>query len=149
MSTVPLRISVGSTGLRYSFTPVEALLGGQLVEWRALGVRKGKRACGIAGAASVIVAGVALHDIRAASATIQDNAVVDHEHALTVVAYGIVPVTFAAAATRGQALIAAANGQVTPTGAGAAANDAVIGFCAEDAVALGATGLAFIKPSGG
>ena len=151
MATVPLRLAVGSTGLRYSFTAIEAILGGQLVEWRDITTKPGVRACGVAGAASVIVAGVALDDIRATASSVQDGQVVDKEHALTVVAYGIVPVVFAAAATRGQALIAAAAGKVTPTGAGAAANDAVIGFCAQDSVAGGGStvGLAFIKPSGG
>lgn len=156
MATIPLRISVGSVGLRYSFTAVEALLGGQLVEWRALSANPGQRACGIAGATSLLVAGVALHDIRATASSVQDNAVVGHEHALTVVAYGIVPVTFTASATRGQLLVATANGQVTPVPAittptaGDVTNTrAIIGFCAQDSVSTGAVGLAFIKPSGG
>ncbi len=97
MASIPLRLAVGSTGQRISYTAVEALLGGQVVEARAIGANPGLRACGIAAVGSLLVAGVALHDIRAATASIQDGAVVGIEHALTVVSYGIVPVTFAAA----------------------------------------------------
>lgn len=149
MATIPIRFGVGGTGMRISYTAVEALLGGQVVEARALAANPGQRACGIAGAASVLVAGVAVDDIRATAASVQDRNVVGKEHALVVVSYAVVPVTFAAAATRGQALIGAAAGKVTPTGAGAAANDAVIGYCVSDSVAQDAVGLAFIKPSGG
>lgn len=157
MATIPLRFSVGSTGLRYSFTPVEAITGGQLVEWRALSSNPGVRACGVAAADSLLVAGVALHDIRATASSAQDRAVVGIEHALTVVAFGIVPVTFTASATRGQSLIPTAAGQVTPVaaaGATYAQDEAVdsreiIGFCAQDSVSTGAVGLAFIRPSGG
>lgn len=150
MATIPLRFAVGSTGLRWSFTPIEAIVGGQLVEWRDITTKPGLRACGVAGAASLVVAGVALHDIRAAASSVQDRAVVDKEHALTVVSYGIVPVVFAAAATRGQSLIAAAAGKVTPAGATPDART-VIGWCAQDSVAGGGStvGLAFIKPNGG
>ena len=156
MATIPLRISVGSVGLRYSFTAVEAITGGQLVEWRALSTNPGVRACGVAAVDSLLVAGVALHDIRATAASIQDTAVVGKEHGLTVVAYGIVPVTFTAAATRGQLLVPTASGHVTPiaavttpTAADVTSTRSVIGFCAQDSVGAGAVGLAFIKPSGG
>lgn len=148
MGSVALRTSVGSTGYRTAYTPVEACVGGQLVEHRPLAANPGSRAAGVAAAGSVLVAGVALEDIRTTAATIQDRHTVGSEHALDVAAYGEVPVTFAGAATRGQALVAAANGQVTPA---AAAPDArtLVGFCRSDTVAAGAVGLAFIKPSGG
>ncbi len=155
MATIPLKFSVGSTGLRWSFTPLEAITGGQLVEWRTLGVKKGVRACGVAAADSTLVAGVALYDIRATQATVQDGHVVDYEHALDVVSFGIVPVTFSAAATRGQLLVPTALGKVapvpavtTPTPADVTQSRLVIGFCAQDSVAEGAVGLAFIRPSG-
>lgn len=149
MATIPLKFSVGSTGLRWSFTPVEAITGGQVVEWRALSTRKGVRACGIAASASVLVTGVALYDIRATAGSIQDGFIVDAEHALDVVSYGIVPVTYTLAATRGQSLIVGTvAGTVSPAGATPDART-VVGYCAQDAVSAGAVGLAFIKPSGG
>lgn len=147
MATIALRTGVGGTGYRTSYTAVEALVGGQLVEARAIGANPGQRACGVAAAGSLLVAGVAQDDIPAARTTIQGPQV-GMEHASTVLAYGEVPVIFAAAATRGQALVAAANGQVTPAGAAPDAR-AVVGFCRADAVAAGAVGMAFIKPSGG
>lgn len=147
MPPVALRTSVGGIGYRTSYTPVEPLVGGQLVEARPLGALPGKRACGVAAAGSLLVAGVAQDDISATAGSIQGPKVGD-EHAETVLAYGEVPVTFAAAAAAGQALIAAANGQVTPAGATPDART-VIGFCRSNAVAAGAVGLAFIKPSGG
>lgn len=150
------RFGVGSTGLRYSFTALEAITGGQLVEWRAITTKPGSRACGVAAADSALVAGVAAHDIRATASSIQDRAIVDAEHALTVVAYGIVPVTFSAAATRGQALVPTALGKVapiaavtTPTAGDVTSTRLIVGFCAQDSVSSGAVGLAFIKPSGG
>lgn len=146
----PIRFGIAGRGFRWSFTPVEPIVGGipaQLVEWRAIGALPGQRACGVAAAGSVLVAGVALWDTPAVRASIQGPQVGD-EHALDVASYGVFPVTFAAAATRGLSLVAAANGQVTPA---AATPDArtVIGFCAQDAVSAGAVGLAYIRPSGG
>lgn len=149
MASVALRTSVGSTGYRTSYTPVQAITGGQLVEHRPLAANPGQRACGVAAAGSLLVAGVALGDIRTTAATIQDRAIVGAEHALDVAAYGEVPVTFAAAATRGQALTTAANGQVTPVTVATQDPRTIIGFCRSDSVAAGAVGMAFIKPSGG
>jgi hypothetical protein len=149
MASVALRTSVGSTGYRTGYTPVEPILGGQLVESRTLGTNAGKRACGVAAAGSTLVAGVALGDIRATAASLQDRAVVGAEHALDVAAFGEVPVTFAAAATRGQALTTAAGGQVTPVTVATQDPRTIIGFCRSDSVAAGAVGMAFIKPSGG
>lgn len=149
MATIPLKFSVGSTGLRKSFTPLEACLGGQIMEWRAIGANPGVRACGVAASGSLLVCGAALFDIRATQATIQDHQVVLLEHALDVVSYGEVPVTYTLAATRGQALIVGTvAGTVSPAGATPDART-VIGYCAQDSVSAGAVGMAFIKPSGG
>lgn len=156
MASIPLKFSVGSTGLRWSFTPLEACVGGQLVEWRTLGSKLGVRACGVAAADSALVAGVAGYDIRATAATVGDRFIVDAEHALEVMSYGIVPVTFSAAATRGQQLVPTALGKVapiaavtTPTAGDVTQTRLICGFCAQDSVASGAVGLAFIHPTGG
>lgn len=156
MASIPLKFAVGSTGFRTSFTPLEACLGGQLVEWRTLGSKLGVRACGVAAANSALVAGVAGFDIRATAASIGDRQIIDAEHALEVVSFGVVPVTFSAAATRGQSLVPTALGQVapiaavtTPTAADVTSTRLICGFCWQDTVAEGAVGLAFIKPTGG
>jgi len=156
MSTGAMKFSVGSTGLRWSFTPVEAILGGQLVEWRAIGSLPGVRACGVAAADSALVAGIALHDIRATAASVQDRQVVGMEHALNVVSFVVEAVTFSAAATRGQALVPTALGKVapvaavtTPTAGDVTSTRLICGFCAQDSVSSGAVGLAFIVPTGG
>lgn len=144
MATIPIKFGVGSTGLRVSYTPVEAITGGQLVEARAVSSNPGQRACGVAASGSLLVVGVAVHDIRAAAAYTGDRAVVGKEHALTVVNFAIVPVTFQGTATRGVALIA---GSVAGTVAAAGATpDArtVVGTCVSDSVADGAVGLALI-----
>jgi hypothetical protein len=149
MATIPIRFGVAGQGMRLSYTPVEAIAGGDVVEARAQSTNPGQRAAGKAASGSVLVAGVALHDIRATAASIQDDAVVGHEHALAVVSFAIVPVVFQAAATRGQALIVGTTaGQVAPAGA-TPDGRTLIGFCVSDSVAGGGTGLAFIRPSGG
>jgi len=59
---------------------------------------------------------------------------------VAVASEGIYPVTYAAAATFGQRLITAANGQVTPAGAAPDART-VVGICMEPAgVGAGAVG---------
>ncbi len=146
----PYRFSTGETGLRYSFTAVEQIIGGspaQLVEYRPLGSNPGQRACGVAGALSVVVAGVAGWDILATPLTIQ-SPLVGAEHALEVASYVFAPVTFAAAGTPGGPLVAAALGQVAPAGANPDART-LVGFCGGQPVAAGATGFAYIKPSAG
>lgn len=145
--SVPMRFSVGETGSRRSFTAVEPILAGQLVEWRAIAGLPGTRACGVAAAGSAVVCGVAEYDIPAVAATIQGPAV-GIEHALTVLDFGQMPVTYAAAATRGQPLIAAAAGQVTPA-TGTPTFGQLIGSCEQDSVSAAAVGQAFIKRSGG
>lgn len=126
----------GYPGLKISYNCAEAILGGQVVELRA-----GTRTVGVAAAGSLVVAGVAMHDVPAARASIQGPQVGDGFE-LTVITMAIVPVTFTAAATRGQRLITAAAGQVTPAGA-APDGRTLVGWAFED-VALGAVGLARI-----
>jgi hypothetical protein len=143
------RVSVGSTGFRWSFTPVEAIAIYQIAEWRAIGSNPGQRACGVAASGSVIVAGVNMYAIRATRSSIQDNYIVGVEHAADIGSYGVWPVTYTLAATRGQALIVGTvAGTVSPAGATPDART-VIGYCAQDSVSAGAVGMAFIKPSGG
>jgi hypothetical protein len=128
---------------------VDAQIGGQILEWRAIASNPGVRACGVAASGSVLVCGAAHYDIRATQATIQDHQFVGQEHAQDVVAYTEVPVTYTLAATRGQALIVGTvAGTVSPAGATPDART-VIGYCAQDSVSAGAVGMAFIKPSGG
>lgn len=122
-----------------------AVTAGQLVEARAGG------RIGPAAAASVVSLGVALQDaiapedlVTTATTTggrsVLNTAVLPQNVA---VAFGGVEttVTYAAAATFGQSLIAAANGQVTPAGAAPDART-LVGICtAPGGVAAGAVGL--------
>lgn len=124
----------GYPGLKISYTCAEAILGGQLVE-----LRSGTRTVGVAAAGSVVCAGVALHDVPASRATVQGPAVGDGFE-LTVITNVVIAVTFAAAATRGQRLIVAASGQVTPAGATPDART-VVGWCFDDSVGIGNVGL--------
>ena len=124
------------TGLQISYTPVEAHVGGQLLERRA-GIRK----VGIAAAGSLKVAGVAFHDVKATQET-PDAVIVNEAHGQTVWRGVVIDVTYAAAAVAGDKLIAAANGQVTPAGANPDSRS-VIGECFED-TSLGAVGPAVI-----
>lgn len=123
--------------LSISYTAVEALSGGALVERRT-----GARKVGLAGAGSLVVAGVAHQDVVAAATARYDQVKVDEELALNVFRHCVILVTYTAAATVGQKLIAAANGQVTPAGATPDART-VIGECF-DATGIGAVGLALI-----
>jgi hypothetical protein len=126
----------GGPGFRVSYTPNAVITGGQLVERVA-----GTRLVQPAGAGSLIACGVALWDVPAARASIQGPQVGD-VNGLAVVRRVVILVTYAAAATEGQKLVAAANGQVTPAGAAPDART-VVGECF-DATGLGATGLALI-----
>lgn len=145
---VPMRFAVGGIGLRLSYTPVEPIIAGQLVEARVLGTMSGQRACGVAAALSVTVAGVAEYDVVASTPGVSVQApVVGAENGLTVLSYGIMQVTFNAAGTPGGPLVLAAGGQVTPAGAAPDART-VVGYSLA-ATAAGAVGPAFIKPSGG
>lgn len=121
---------------------VETVKGGQLVEARAGGK------VGVAAAGSLVVLGVATRDaVPTASANGTDalgNPTLTLDGPSKYVAVGSnahYPVKYTAAATFGVALIAAANGEVTPAGAAPDART-IIGYCAEPlGVAAGATGL--------
>jgi hypothetical protein len=122
-----------------------SVLAGQLVEARA-GGRIGPAAAG-----STVCLGVALQDAIAPEDLVTTAATVGNRSVLNTavlpqnvaVAYGgvEVQVTYAAAATFGQSLIAAANGQVTPAGATPDART-LVGICtAPGGVGIGAVGL--------
>lgn len=133
-----------------TFTPAEAILGGQLVEARAAS------RIGVAGANSAKVLGVALTDATSPELISTAATVVNGRSVLNAallppnvaVAYGgdEVPVKYVAAAAFGDKLVAAATGQVTPfvnAAAGAASNaHLIVGTCTAPAgVAAGAVGL--------
>lgn len=138
-----------------TYTPVEPILGGQVVEARAAGAITGIGGSGgpigVAGAGSLLVLGVALTDAQPPSAVVTTPTVVNGRPVLNaavlptsvaVADSGIeVPVTYAAAAVFGQKLIAAANGQVTVAPAGVDPR-AIVGSCTQPAGATaGAVGL--------
>lgn len=131
-----VQVQFGYPGLQITYSVAEAIVGGQLVERRA-----GSRLVGVAGAASVKVAGVARWDVPATRTTIQQAQVGDGDE-LDVARGGVLKVTFAAAANEGDKLIAAAAGQVTP--AGSSADPRTIVGEAFEAVASGAVGRAYI-----
>lgn len=122
-------------------TVLAQVVGGQLVDGAAGGVQP-------SGAGSFVCIGIALEDAIPA-ATSQAPTVPGAPVAVNLAPYpaqvavaseGIYPVTYAAAATFGQRLIAAANGQVTPAGAAPDART-VVGICMEPAgVGAGAVG---------
>lgn len=106
---------------------------------------------GVAGAGSLRVLGVATKDAKPASdpnstdefgnLRLDVSGVTD----LVAVGVGFYPVKYAATAKHGDALIAAANGQVTPAGATPDARS-IVGYCAEVlGVTAGAVGLAKIS----
>lgn len=139
-----------------TYTPVEPILGGQLVEGRAAGLAIAGQGgsggpIGVAAAGSLKVVGVAITDGQSPNAVVTTPVMVGGRSVLNAailptsvaVAYGgiEVPVTYAAAATFGDLLIAAANGQVTPAGATPDART-IVGRCTAPAgVAAGAVGL--------
>jgi hypothetical protein len=120
---------------------IAAVVGGQLVDGVAGGVQP-------SAAGSNVCVGVALSDSLPAS-TSQTPTVPGAPVSVNLAPYpaqvavsseGVLPVTYAAAATFGQRLITAANGQVTPAGAAPDARQ-VVGICYEPAgVAPGAVG---------
>jgi hypothetical protein len=124
-----------------TFTAIAAVTGGQLVDPSGVGV-------GPAGAGSSVCLGVAVTDALPAS-TSQVPTVPGVPTAVNasplppyvaVASDGVWPLTYAAAATFGQRLITAANGQVTPAGAAPDARQ-VVGICYEPAgVGIGAVG---------
>jgi hypothetical protein len=128
-----------------TWTPAEAILGGQLVEAR------GSSRIGVAAAASVKVLGVALTDAINPEAIASATTTVNGRPTLNAailpsrvgLAYGgmEVPVTYSAAAAFGDKLVATANGQVGPAGATPDART-IVGTCTEPAgVGAAAVGL--------
>lgn len=143
---MPAIPQVTRTGPR-TYVPASgvSVLAGQVVEARA-GGRIGPAAAG-----SLVVLGVALQDAIAPEDLVTTATTVAQRSVLNTavlpqnvaVAYGNVEtlVTYAAAATFGQLLVAAANGQVTPAGAAPDART-IIGRCTAPAgVGAGAVGL--------
>lgn len=126
-----------------TYTVVEAVKGGQLVEARA-----GSK-IGVAGAGSIKCLGIATRNARPpASANSVDadgfpvlSVDANTTEFVAVGQEGHWPVVFADAAAFGDPLVCAANGQVTPAGAAPDART-IIGKCTEPAgVAAGGTGL--------
>lgn len=129
-----------------TYTVVEAVKGGQVVEARA-----GSK-IGVAGAGSVRVLGVATKDARpAVSANAVDADGFPVTNTTMITEYVAVggngehwPVKYSAAAAFGDPLVATALGQVGPAGAAPDART-IIGRCTEPAgVIAGAIGLAKI-----
>jgi hypothetical protein len=124
-----------------TFAVIAAVTGGQLVDGVAGGVQP-------SGAASNVCVGVALTDALPAG-TSQTPTVPGAPVAVNLAPYpstvavaneGVWPLTYAAAATFGQRLVTAANGQVTPAAATPDARQ-VVGICFEPAgVGIGAVG---------
>jgi hypothetical protein len=129
-----------------TFAAIAQVAGGQLVDAAAGGVQP-------AGAGSMVCVGVAVSDAFPA-ATSQAPTVPGAPVAVNLAPYpnqvavankGVWPLTYAAAATFGQRVITAANGQVTPAGAAPDARS-VVGVCMEVAgVASGAVGATLIE----
>lgn len=122
--------------LEISYTCASATLAGRIVE-RTTGTRLVQHA----GAGSLLVVGVGRWDVPA-SAAYAGGPVVGAGNELSVVRGVVIEVQYAAAATVGAKLIAAANGEVTPAGATPDART-VVGECFE-AIGGAGRGLAYI-----
>jgi hypothetical protein len=129
MATVIPRFDQGPV----TFTALAAVTGGQLCDGAAGGVQP-------AGAASNVCVGVATTDALPTStsqaptipgASVAINAAPIPPY-VAVANSGVWPLTYAAAATFGQRLVTAANGQVTPAAATPDARQ-VVGICMEPA----------------
>lgn len=153
---MPGVLQVTKTGPR-TYTPVEAILGGQLVEGRTGAAVSGQGASGalvgVAAAGSLKVVGVALTDATtpalAAAAALpatvagRPQIAAYYQAVVVPVAYSgdEVPVTYTNAADFGDALVATAGGQVGKAGATPDARS-VVGRCTNPGgVAAGAVGL--------
>jgi hypothetical protein len=143
---MPSVVTRFQTGPR-TYPAVEAITGGQRVEARVGGV-------GVAAAGSLVVKGVAKDDASNTGTPLTPATVAGHPQlaayviptSVAVESNGatVAGVTYTAAATFGQKLIAAANGQVTPAGATPDART-IIGECDEIAgVAAGGVGAIII-----
>lgn len=107
---------------------VEAVAGGNVVESRAASGAATQRPVGVAAAGSTTVMGVSLTD--ATNAAQSATLVYPLPVSATVLQEGSgVPVVYAANATYGAALKAAAAGKVTPWVSGTDAADLIIGYC--------------------
>lgn len=128
---------------------VGGIAGGQLVQPHAGGLSAAGDPPTVepGAAASVTILGWAENDaLPAGTGSATSTAVAPP---WCTVHHGIVgPVTFAAAATAGQRLQAAAAGQVTPITVATADPRTVVGTCMDESVGAAAVGLAFISPVG-
>lgn len=117
---------------------VEAVAVGQLVEGRAASGAATQRPVGVAGAGSTKVRGVALLD--ATNAAQSATLVYPLPVATSVAQKGTIDgVVFAANATDGAALKAAAAGKVTPWVSGTDAADLIIGYAVGAVTSAGTT----------
>jgi len=113
-----------------------AVTGGQLVE---VDGTTGK--VKPAGAGAVDVLGVAANDANPAGSDTDTNYANARPHVAIYYTPVDIPVTYAGAATFGQKLVAAADGEVTPYTAGTSTFDQIVGVCTEPGgVAAGAKG---------
>lgn len=123
-----------------TYEVVEAVTGGQLVEARAGGK------IGVAAAGSLVSLGVATKD-AIPTTTDQQAAGVNYAPKPPYVAVGrnaFYRITYAANANFGDALIVAANGQVTPAGATPDART-LVGYCADpNGAVAGSTAITYI-----
>lgn len=134
-------------GAPITYTVVETIVGGQLVEARTGGV------VGVAAAGSLKCVGVATKD---ATPTVSGTGTDAFGNPTFAVAYvdnlvatgggdAVYSVTYAANAAFGDRLICAANGTVTPAGAAPDART-VIGYCAEpNGVVIGTNAVGLAK----
>jgi hypothetical protein len=131
-----------------TYTVVETIVGGQLVEARIGGV------VGVAAAGSFKVLGVATKDatptVAGTGTDAFGNPTLALQYVTNMVAVGgsdaIYPVTYSANAAFGDRLVATANGTVGPSGATPDART-IVGYCAEPAgvvIGTNAVGLAKI-----
>lgn len=99
----------------------------------------------VATANSTVVLGVAMHDALPFGSILGANPIlaVPINDRLTIGAHGEFLVTYAANATVGQALVAAANGQVTPSTPGTSQPEQIVGYCTQSTSA-GNVGRAYI-----
>lgn len=99
----------------------------------------------VATANSTAVLGIAMHDALPYGSILSAIPIlaVPGNDRLTIGAHGEFDVVYAANATIGVPLVAAANGQVTPYTAGTSTFDQIVGYCTES-TAAGNTGRAYI-----
>lgn len=136
-----VQVKFGWPAKQLTYSVVEAVVGGQLVEVRAVpgGADASKRYCGVAGNGSAKVAGVARWDVPAARASVQGPQVGDRDE-LTVARDGVLPVVASGAIALADKLCGAAGGKVRAYVPGTDDAGLIIGESyASAAVADGAT----------